>query len=119
MSTKKPLPFTPRLSIAIEAARVRADNLGHSFVGTEHMLLGILGSDGFAAKYLESKGVTLEGVTEMIEKHYAPTDPRLLAAAPDLLEALEAMTHSQREHGHVPMHMVATAHAAIKKARGE
>lgn len=37
--------FTQRAEQAIEQARAAAGDLGHGYVGTEHLLLGILASD--------------------------------------------------------------------------
>ena len=50
--------FTQRAEIAIERAREAAGELGHSYVGTEHLLLGILGeSEGLGAIILKQRGV--------------------------------------------------------------
>ena len=50
--------FTQRAEIAIERAREAAGELGHSYVGTEHLLLGILGeSEGLGARILKQRGV--------------------------------------------------------------
>ena len=39
------LPFTPRSKKALELARQEADTLGHNFIGTEHILLGLVGEE--------------------------------------------------------------------------
>ena len=50
--------FTQRAEIAIERAREAAGELGHSYVGTEHLLLGILDeSEGLGARILKQRGV--------------------------------------------------------------
>ena len=50
--------FTQRAEVAIERAREAAGELGHSYVGTEHLLLGILGeSEGLGARILKQRGV--------------------------------------------------------------
>jgi hypothetical protein len=52
-------PFTPRSKKALELALRHALNLGQSYIGTEHILLGILEvREGIAARVLEGMGVT-------------------------------------------------------------
>ncbi len=53
--------LTPRSKKVIELAVDEARRLGHSYIGTEHMLLGLIREgEGIAAGVLESLGVTLE-----------------------------------------------------------
>jgi len=55
------LPFTPRSKKVLELAVDEARNLGHNYVGTEHLLLGLVRErEGIAARVLESMGVDLE-----------------------------------------------------------
>ena len=50
--------FTQRAELAIESARVAAGEMGHSYVGTEHLLLGIMTeSAGLGARILRSWGI--------------------------------------------------------------
>ncbi len=52
--------YTPRLRRVLDHARVEALALGHAFIGTEHLLLGILDEpDGGAARLLRAHGVNL------------------------------------------------------------
>ena len=51
--------FTPRAWVAIENAAKVASDLGHQFVGTEHLLLSLLtGVGGVAEQVLTERGVT-------------------------------------------------------------
>ena len=53
--------FTPRAKKAIELADNEACRLNHYYIGTEHLLLGLVREgEGIAAGVLESLGVTLE-----------------------------------------------------------
>ena len=53
--------FTQRAEIAIEKARQAAGELGHSYIGTEHLLLGILGEqEGLGARILRRRGLEEE-----------------------------------------------------------
>ena len=50
--------FTQRAELAIENARKAAGSLGHSYVGTEHLLLGItMEREGLGARILEKRGI--------------------------------------------------------------
>jgi len=52
--------LTPRAKHAIELAVDEARRLSHHYVGTEHLLLGLLRGEGIAAGVLENLGVKLE-----------------------------------------------------------
>ena len=55
------LPYTSRAKKVLEFAMAEARELNHSYVGTEHLLLGLLREEkGIAAQVLNSLGVTLE-----------------------------------------------------------
>jgi ATP-dependent Clp protease ATP-binding subunit ClpC len=61
------LPQTPRAKIVIEYSLEEARNLGHNYVGTEHLLLGLLREQqGVAAKVLMNLGLELEAVRSEI-----------------------------------------------------
>jgi ATP-dependent Clp protease ATP-binding subunit ClpC len=57
------IPFTPRAKRALELSLREAVTLGHGFIGTEHVLLGLVRvDDGVAARYLaerEARGDTV------------------------------------------------------------
>jgi ATP-dependent Clp protease ATP-binding subunit ClpC len=55
------LPYTSRAKKVLEFAMAEARDFSHSYVGTEHLLLGLLREEkGIAAQVLNSLGVTLE-----------------------------------------------------------
>ena len=55
------LPYTPRAKKVLELAMTEARELNHSYVGTEHLLLGLLREEkGIAAQVLTDAGVNLE-----------------------------------------------------------
>ncbi len=61
--------LTPRAKKVIELAVDEARRLNHSYIGTEHLLLGLLRErEGSAAGVLESLGVTLERVLNEVNK---------------------------------------------------
>ena len=61
------LPFTPRAKKVIEFAFEEAKSLGHNYIGTEHLLLGLLREEeGIAARVLQHSGVKLDEVREEV-----------------------------------------------------
>ena len=67
MPTKFDMPYTSRAKKALELAMMEARHLNHSYVGTEHLLLGILREEkGIAAQVLASMGMTVPGVREEV-----------------------------------------------------
>ena len=61
--------FTDRAQSAIERARLAATDLGHSYVGTEHIFIGIAGeTDGLGAKVLRDNGFDGEKITRVVER---------------------------------------------------
>src|SRR6059058_3194591 len=67
MVTMGKLPHTPRAKKVIEYAMEEARNLNHNYVGTEHVLLGLLREqEGVAAQVLMNLGLKLEDVREEV-----------------------------------------------------
>lgn len=67
MVTMGKLPQTPRAKKVIEYSIEEARNLNHNYVGTEHLLLGLLREhDGVAAQVLMNLGLKLEEVREEV-----------------------------------------------------
>jgi len=94
MVTMGKLPQTPRAKKVIEYAIEEARNLNHNYVGTEHLLLGLLREqDGVAAQVLMNLGLKLEEVREEVlnllgagvenEGEQAPQEPQEPSAPPE------------------------------------
>ena len=67
MVTMGKLPQTPRAKKVIEYAIEEARSLNHNYVGTEHLLLGLLREqDGVAAQVLRNLGLKLDEVREEV-----------------------------------------------------
>ena len=61
------IPFTPRSKKVLEYAVEEAQHMGHSYVGTEHLLLGLIREEeGVAARVLENLGLRLDVVREEV-----------------------------------------------------
>jgi ATP-dependent Clp protease ATP-binding subunit ClpC len=61
--------FTDRARQVVVAAQEEARMLNHNYIGTEHLLLGLLREgEGVAANALVSLGIVLEGVRQQVEE---------------------------------------------------
>jgi ATP-dependent Clp protease ATP-binding subunit ClpC len=59
-------PYTSRAQQALKLADANAARLGHPYIGTEHLLIGLLEeASGPAAQLLEHFGVTADGVRQV------------------------------------------------------
>jgi ATP-dependent Clp protease ATP-binding subunit ClpC len=78
------LPYTSRAKKVLELAMSEARVLGHTYVGSEHLLVGLVAEDkGIGAQVLRSHGVTLERARAEVVRLLstdtqasAPTDPQ-------------------------------------------
>jgi len=78
MVTMGKLPQTPRAKKVIEYSMEEARNLGHNYVGSEHLLLGLLREqEGVAAQVLMNLGLKLEEVREDVRAllGHSPQEP--------------------------------------------
>ena len=64
--------FTDNAVTAIEAANSAAISLSQSYVGSEHLLIGLLSVDGVARRVLEENGVTYDRFMELVNKLLTP-----------------------------------------------
>lgn len=74
------IPYTPRVKKVLALAAKEANALSHTYVGTEHILLGLLReADGVAARVLKNLGVDIEKTRQEILKeldpNFRPTPP--------------------------------------------
>ncbi len=69
--------FTPRAQQVLALARKEADRFNHSYVGTEHLLLGLIKlGQGVAVNVLERMGLELEAVRMEVEKEVGSGPPQ-------------------------------------------
>src|ERR1700731_1911958 len=65
--------FTPRAQQVLTLARKEAERFNHNYVGTEHLLLGLIKlGQGVAVNVLQRMGLNLETVRMEVEKHVGP-----------------------------------------------
>src|SRR3569623_2949891 len=63
------IPFTPRAKKVLELSLREALQLGHSYIGTEHILLGLIREgEGVAAQVLQTLGSDLNRVRQQVIK---------------------------------------------------
>ena len=76
MVTMGQLPFTPYAKRCLELSADAADDLHHNYIGTEHLLLGLLGEHGgLSAGVLQDLGLTAQRVREeVVELLGSPQD---------------------------------------------
>ena len=97
VSTSVDIPFSAETKRALQHAAEEADRLLHTYIGTEHLLLGILREDrSLAASILMEKGLRLNNVREDVvsllsEKSAAPPRPK---EAPLLAEFSRDLTEA-------------------------
>lgn len=64
--------FTENANKAIKLAQETAYRLSHNYIGTEHLLIGLLQVEGVASKVLKENGITVEKVLELVNQLIAP-----------------------------------------------
>lgn len=110
--------FTKRSRQSLGLAQDEAQRLGHRYIGTEHLLLGLIREEqGIAAKVLTSMGATLERVRKMVEDAIGRED-RIgtgdLELAPRTKRVLELAVDEARRLGH---YYIGTEHLLIGLVR--
>ncbi len=76
------IPFTPRAKRVLELSWDEARQLGHNYIGTEHLLLGLVREgEGVAARVLENLGVDLTKVRSNVIRMLGETRGSAAAAA--------------------------------------
>lgn len=107
--------FTKKAQQALSLAESTAEELGHHYIGTEHILVGLLQEGtGVAARLLEAYGVREDKVLELIRRLIAPSNPVSLqepnAYSPSAAAVLE---NSYMEARRFKSQLVGTEHILI------
>ena len=95
--------FTDRASSAIKAARDAAASLGHSYVGTEHLLLGVAAeTEGLGARVLLSRGLDMLALTRLVAAEAGSGEPGApeQGLTPNARLAIERAAEDARRLGH-------------------
>ncbi|MBR3588848.1 MAG: ATP-dependent Clp protease ATP-binding subunit [Clostridia bacterium] len=73
--------FTERANEALNNAMLSAGDLGHAYVGSEHLLMGLLSTSGVASGILSAKGITKEKIEEILRMSVGVGSPTSLTPA--------------------------------------
>jgi ATP-dependent Clp protease ATP-binding subunit ClpC len=110
--------FTDRARRVLVLAQEEARLLNHSFIGTEHILLGLIHEgDGIAAKALESLGISLEAVREKVEETIGPAGTAPTGSPPFTPRAKKVLELSLREALQLGHNYIGTEHMLLGLVR--
>jgi ATP-dependent Clp protease ATP-binding subunit ClpC len=107
--------FTPRAQQVLVLARREARRFGHNYVGTEHLLLGVIKlGQGVAVAALQAMGLDLETVRYEVEKHSAPSQDTELEGDPPLTPRVKrVLTLAAREARALNYNYIGTEHILL------
>lgn len=106
--------FTENAKNAINLARESAFRLSHNYIGTEHLLIGLLQVDGVARKVLAENGVSVEKVLELVNQLIAPSNGVAMLDGGDFTpRAKRILEQSYKEAARLMASSVGTEHILI------
>ena len=111
--------FTDRARASLSYAQDEARELGHDFIGTEHLLLGLLREgEGVAAKALEALGVSLEETRERVAEMIGTGSASDPAGSPPFTpRAKKVLELSLREALQIGHNYIGTEHLLLGLVR--
>ena len=110
--------FTDQARRVLVLAQEEARLLSHSFIGTEHILLGLIHEgEGVAAKALESLGISLEAVREKVEETIGPAGSAPTGSPPFTPRAKKVLELSLREALQLGHNYIGTEHMLLGLVR--
>ena len=106
--------FTPRARLTIDAAADAARGLGHSFVGTEHLLLGLFAQpEALGARALAEAGVGRAAVEAKVLATLPRQPEALLDNPPYIPQASQALQNTLREALELGHNYIGTEHVLL------
>ena len=111
--------FTQRARHVLALAHQEAEQARQGFIGTEHLLLGLLEEDGgVAGRVLRELGLETERVREMIQRigNIGSYETGRIELAPDTQQVLEFAIDEAHKMGH---HYIGTEHLLLGLVRSE
>ena len=91
--------FTEAAKASLSAAQKAARDAGQSYVGTEHLIIGLCGQNGsVASRILSEKGVTVQRIRDAAEKHndFAAGEEKVAVTKPDQKAKTESTPRLKR-----------------------
>ncbi|MCB0832716.1 MAG: ATP-dependent Clp protease ATP-binding subunit [Bacteroidetes bacterium] len=87
--------FSSRVQLVVKLSQEEAIRLGHDYIGTEHLLLGLIREgEGVAVKVLKNLGVELEKLKRTIEDMVKPVSDNTIIGNPPLTKRAEKILKS-------------------------
>jgi len=107
--------FTPRAQQALALARKEAERFNHNFVGTEHLLLGLIKlGQGTAVNVLQKLGLDLETVRMAVEKAVGTgPDQKMIGNIPDTPRVKKVLASAAKEARELNHTYVGTEHILL------
>jgi len=106
--------FTDRARRAVDLADEEARRLNHSYIGTEHILLGLIREgEGVAARALESLGISLDDVRRQVEQIIGQGQQEPHEQIPYTPRAKKVLELSLREAKQLGHHYIGTEHILL------
>ncbi len=110
--------FTDRARRVLVLAQEEARLLNHNFIGTEHILLGLIHEgEGVAANALESLGISLEAVRDKVEETIGPAGNAPTGSPPFTPRAKKVLELSLREAMQLGHNYIGTEHMLLGLVR--
>ena len=106
--------FTDRARRVVVLAQEEARNLNHNYIGTEHILLGLIHEgEGVAAQALEAMGISLESVREQVEEIIGQGTEAPSGHIPFTPRAKKVLEYSLREALQLGHNYIGTEHILL------
>jgi ATP-dependent Clp protease ATP-binding subunit ClpA len=106
--------FTRQARHVVVLAQEEARRLNHNYIGTEHLLLGLLGErGGIACRVLESFGMTLDGVRQEVAGLVGPGKKTPSGHIPFTPRAKKTLEYSLREALQLHHNFIGTEHVLL------
>jgi ATP-dependent Clp protease ATP-binding subunit ClpC len=110
--------FTDRARLVVVQAQEEARMLNHNYLGTEHILLGLIHEgEGVAAKALEALGISLEAVRQQVEEIIGQGQQAPSGHIPFRPEAKKVLELSLQESRVLGLHYIGTEHILLALIR--
>ena len=106
--------FTEQARAALQLATETAYELSHSYIGTEHLLIGLVGVDGVAGQVLEENGVDGGRILEMVNRLIASGGTAAVASEDTMTPRVKRiLEQAYRESVRLGAQLIGTEHILI------
>jgi ATP-dependent Clp protease ATP-binding subunit ClpC len=118
--TSGQIPFTPRAKKVLELALSESLSLGHNYIGTEHILLGLIAeNDGVAVRVLHDLGADAEKIRNEVIRMLSSPEARARAARAEVTSVSTAASFHVNPSATVRRLLMSGAARALDDGRSE